>query len=435
MKWLKRLADNKAAWADIGPMLVFGLLIYCMIFVSAERPYPAATSNVPLDYAPASTNRQALLAQDISETTQDHYAEDGLGEKKASELPRLVDAWTISVDNTPSVYLASLSAVEMVLERVKESNLPDNEQVKVLQADFVEPLEVIGDQIPITALGTQEEAFTFLTESREAIKEYTVSKGESYWSIARKHDMTVEELVMINAADINKLQIGDILKLNTTQPLLSVMLTIEVIREEDIPFGTTYRDNADLWEGQNTVYKNGVVGKKAVTYEVAQINGLAVEEVALSEEVLSNPVDRIMNRGTKYIAASRSDPSVTSSAGLSWPAGSTTINSRFGSRGRGFHGGIDIKASSGDPIYSAAAGTVISAARYYDYGNRVVIDHGNGLATWYAHLQEIKVSVGQVVGHQELIGLAGTTGRVTGPHLHFEVRIDGQAVNPEHYLR
>jgi hypothetical protein len=100
-----------------------------------------------------------------------------------------------------------------------------------------------------------------------------------------------------------------------------------------------------------------------------------------------------------------------------------------------WHPGLDLYALYGDPIYAADAGLVVYAGwNSWGYGNMVVIDHGNGWHTLYAHFSEINVSCGQAVGQGEVIGLAGSTGRSTGPHLHFEMRAEGGRVNPWGYL-
>jgi murein DD-endopeptidase MepM/ murein hydrolase activator NlpD len=98
------------------------------------------------------------------------------------------------------------------------------------------------------------------------------------------------------------------------------------------------------------------------------------------------------------------------------------------------HPGIDIGAGMGTPIKAAASGRVIVAAYSGGYGNLVVIDHGNGLATAYAHQSRIAVSVGQEVSQGQVIGYVGSTGFSTGPHLHFEVRVNGSPADPMGYL-
>jgi murein DD-endopeptidase MepM/ murein hydrolase activator NlpD len=122
-----------------------------------------------------------------------------------------------------------------------------------------------------------------------------------------------------------------------------------------------------------------------------------------------------------------------SASGFIWPVNGPVV-SGFGMRWGRLHEGIDIAASSGTPIRAAAAGTVIHAGWLGGYGNLVVLDHGNGLATAYAHASAILVSVGQRVAQGETIALVGSTGNSSGPHLHFEVRVNGIAVDPLGYL-
>lgn len=120
--------------------------------------------------------------------------------------------------------------------------------------------------------------------------------------------------------------------------------------------------------------------------------------------------------------------------------GSHGISSGFGRRndpfsGRSaFHSGIDFRAAMGTEIHAAGAGKIIFAGRHGGYGNMIDIDHGDGIVTRYGHLSRIEVRVGQMVNVGDAIGAVGSTGRSTGPHLHFEVRRDDQAVDPGLFL-
>ena len=135
------------------------------------------------------------------------------------------------------------------------------------------------------------------------------------------------------------------------------------------------------------------------------------------------------------ITSQSSTPTSTppSSSGLIWPV-SGPITSPFGMRWGSLHPGIDIGAGMGTPIHAAASGRVIVAAYSGGYGNLIVIDHGNGLATAYAHQSSMAASVGQQVAQGQVIGYVGSTGFSTGPHLHFEVRVNGSPVDPLGYL-
>ena len=114
---------------------------------------------------------------------------------------------------------------------------------------------------------------------------------------------------------------------------------------------------------------------------------------------------------------------------------SGVVSSPYGYRRSGLHTGIDIAPSKGTPIIAAAAGTVVGVQySNYSYGNMVIVDHGKGVLTYYAHCNTINVSYGQSVGQGQKIATVGSTGNSTGPHLHFEVRINGIRYNPANYI-
>ncbi len=122
-----------------------------------------------------------------------------------------------------------------------------------------------------------------------------------------------------------------------------------------------------------------------------------------------------------------------------WPVRGA-VNSEFGQRpspwtgAREFHGGLDISTERGTPVKAPAPGTVVFTGSQAEYGNTVIIDHGNDLKTLYGHLQKFQVTQGQRVERGQVIALSGNTGRTTGPHVHYEILVKGQAVNPRSFL-
>jgi murein DD-endopeptidase MepM/ murein hydrolase activator NlpD len=153
-----------------------------------------------------------------------------------------------------------------------------------------------------------------------------------------------------------------------------------------------------------------------------EVEGLAAESASLAAQI------KAAQEG-----AGSTGNGQPSAAGLIWPCDGVVV-SGFGMRWGRMHEGIDINCPYGAPNRAAAAGTVIYAGWLGGYGNLVVVDHGNGLSTAYGHASAILVSVGQTVSQGETVSLVGATGHVTGPHLHFEVRINGVAVDPLLYL-
>ena len=159
---------------------------------------------------------------------------------------------------------------------------------------------------------------------------------------------------------------------------------------------------------------------------VAEAEGLAAQSAALAA--------RIAAAQSASAAVPPAAPSSASSgATLAWPV-SGPVTSGFGSRWGKMHEGIDIAVGVGTPVHPAAAGTVIYAGWMSGYGNIVVIDHGNGLSTAYGHNSSLSVGQGAVVGAGGVIALSGNTGHSTGPHVHFEVRVNGVPVDPLGYL-
>lgn len=149
--------------------------------------------------------------------------------------------------------------------------------------------------------------------------------------------------------------------------------------------------------------------------------------MVLAKEELENSVEEYIDRETKTV----------NGIYLATVPVQGVVTSRFAaieSVRYGAHTGLDIGAGSGTPILAVADGTVTYASPMGTYGNLVIITHGNGIQTYYAHCSKILVSVGQQVSSGQSIALVGSTGNSTGPHLHLEVRINGSPVNPQRYL-
>ncbi len=184
-----------------------------------------------------------------------------------------------------------------------------------------------------------------------------------------------------------------------------------------------------LKAGQSKTVVAGVDGESVDTYRVTFVDGVKSEPELVSSDIILESVDEVVEIGT-----SSSDTRSVASLGILQKPYDGILSSTYGLRWGRLHAGIDIVKYHGsckdDPAYAAADGTVSFAGVYGGYGNCVIIDHGDGLQTLYAHFTSISVSEGQEVKAGEEVGKIGMTGRATGYHLHFEVRVDGETVDP-----
>jgi len=209
--------------------------------------------------------------------------------------------------------------------------------------------------------------------------------------------------------------------------------TLHLKTVEEIEYNETYQlkpeynDTNRLYEGEEIVQSKPVPGRHHVTADLIRMNGEKVAEEILSTKALNKSVPAEIMRGTKKM------PQKIGKGWYSWPAGGAVV-SGFKYRWGKHHDGIDIDIKYGS-VYAADAGTVTFAGNRGDgYGNKIIISHGGGRETLYAHLSKMDAKVGELVYQGQYIGLTGNTGSSTGPHLHFEVHLGGVPKNPLDYL-
>lgn len=239
-------------------------------------------------------------------------------------------------------------------------------------------------------------------------------------------------------------------------------MSTEVCREV-LPCGeeiVEYDD--DILEGKKCLIGTGVYGIKEVTYLIEYIDGVEITRTLVDEVIIKEPVAKKYKMGTKpraeyekeerariaaeeaantpapvYVSAEPGETPSGASGSFMFPT-TGTITSTFAGRTLGgayeFHGALDIANKPGTPVYAADGGVVTRASPFSTYGNCIIIKHSDGLETLYAHLDVYCVKEGDVVGKGWKIAEMGSTGRVTGPHLHFEVRVNGERVDPLGYV-
>ena len=342
-----------------------------------------------------------------------------------------IEAFMLTVNGKDIVPLESEEAVEEVKELVQGAYLPQKDDARLMEVAIVETINSREVLTYPEELRSTEAAASILLEGTERRETYLVSRGDSLWDIAHEHELTVEELREANPKlEGDLLKIGEELSLIVADPIVNITTIEEVVEEENIPYATQYTDDSSMWTSQSRVVTEGELGRKEVTYIVTRENGKEVAREKRDEDVIEEPVTRVVARGTARAA-------YTSTGSFSWPVqGGGRLTSPYGWRSGRFHAGIDIAAPHGTPILAADGGVVVFSGRDGGYGNSIVIYHGY-YYTRYAHNSQNLVSSGQSVSKGQKIATMGSTGRSTGTHLHFEIRTGGQygsTINPLNYF-
>ena len=320
---------------------------------------------------------------------------------------------------------------------------------------FVEEIDYVQGLYPAESIWDSLKLKSTVTKPKSEAQYHKLKKKESASSVSKKYKITISQLKALNPnVDFSKLKKGTKLLVKAQENYVRTKVMKTRVRTETVPFETIRRETSTLLKGTTKNSQNGRNGKYEITELVTYIDGKETYSTVVSKKQTVGVLDKIILVGTKTITytpsygGSYGGSYGSGSGGMVWPVrGAYRVSSHYGYRspsisGWGFHGGIDIVRSGGGstgcPIVAAASGRVVTAiSGYSGYGHTVVIDHGNGLRTRYAHMQagSLMVRVGQYVYAGQQIGRLGGTGNVTGPHLHFEVLKYGTKVNPYPYIR
>jgi murein DD-endopeptidase MepM/ murein hydrolase activator NlpD len=309
---------------------------------------------------------------------------------------------------------------ELVAERARLAELTERLEAQTrrlvrLQREFARAVEVLEDRVRAAYINETPDVLSFVVSASSFSElvdsyEYLSRIGKQDQRIAREVKAAKERAAAERRA--------------TAQTRRLAAATVAVISARTAE-AREVRDQ--LAQDRDTLAAAEQLKQSALTEAhetreeyLHEVEGLAAQSAALAAAIRSSQAG---STGTGAVSA----------AGFMWPVNGVVV-SGFGMRWGRMHEGIDITARSGTPIWAAAGGTVIHAGWLGGYGNLVVVDHGGGLATAYAHASAILVSVGQTVSQGETVALVGSTGNSSGPHLHFEVRVNGSAVDPLLYL-
>lgn len=278
-----------------------------------------------------------------------------------------------------------------------------------------------------------------ITAKKAVASYYTAVDGDSPLGILSKIGVSMDEMQMLNPdfSENMTIYVGDKFLISQDEPFLAVTVTRTEVYDEATDYETQYYEDNTKYQGSTVIMQDGIEGTDRVTADVSYINGVEVRRKVLNRVTIEEPTPKIVANGTKPPPpnASISDVEVGK---MLWPVGGRNggliSEMPYGYGGYYGHRGLDIAADYGTPIYAAENGVVTLARWYGDYGYCVMIQHDNGIKTVYGHCSYLHVYEGQRVTQGEAIADVGSTGRSTGNHLHFEVRINGVCMNPINYL-
>lgn len=320
---------------------------------------------------------------------------------------------------------ASKVLTEVDGEIVVEANADTIFEDGTLAMTFSEKISVTPTEVNVSQISNVADALGEITKETEEKTIYTVQAGDTLSQIASKYGLSTSALVDLNEGLTQEglIGIGDEIIVTVPTPELSVRVFEETTYEEAYDAEVQYIDDDTMYQGQYSVVQEGAEGYREVVAVVQYENGSEISRDIIKETLLVESVPRILKRGTQ------TPPTYIK------PLNGGVFTSGFGARWGTTHKGVDWGVPVGSAVLASSGGTVVRSGWFSTYGICVDIQHPNGTMTRYAHLSKTLVSVGQKVVQGEQIARSGNTGWSTGPHLHFEIRVNGVPVNPFNYLQ
>jgi murein DD-endopeptidase MepM/ murein hydrolase activator NlpD len=301
----------------------------------------------------------------------------------------------------------------------------------ILSMNFAEEVEIVEAYLPARQLKPLDEAIAEVTLEEEKNQIYTVVSGDTLSEIAIKVNIPMDKLVELNDSleTVNStIREGQELIITVPEPKLSVERQEENYYEEIYDADVIYIENDNWFTNQTKTHQEPSAGFRKVVAIESFLNDKEVSREIVKEEVVMEAVAKIVERGTKipptYIKPLSGGRQSSGFGRRSAPKKGASTN----------HKGVDWATPTGTAVVASSGGTVVKAGWGSGYGYVVYINHADGRQTRYGHLSKILVNVGESVKQGERIALSGNTGVSTGPHVHFEILINGRQVNPLKYL-
>lgn len=334
---------------------------------------------------------------------------------------QIVEATALYVDKALRAVTTEGDALRAYLASVKEPYLDESDPS--LRVEFVRDIQLVDGVYFTESLVDYGQIVDMLSGKEQERRVYVVQAGDTPWQIAAANDLTLNELYEMNPEMVQpgyNMFVGDELTVAAETDFLQVKQVMTRTWQEAIPYDTVTTNSDDYDWGVTKTITEGVEGLQEITADITYINGVKVSTDYLKTTVLKEPVNKEVVKGTHLKSGMVAQYGTGS---FMWPVPNYKYVSRWMSSG---HHGTDICAAHGTPIVASDSGVVTTAGWHYSYGNYVIIDHGNGYRTLYAHMAYTpSVYAGQGVSQGQIIGYVGNTGYSFGNHCHFEMYYNG----------
>lgn len=324
----------------------------------------------------------------------------------------------------------TLSDMFEAIEPAREKDWDDFEY-GLLSIGFAEEVEVVESYIAESEITSLDVAIEEVTKEQEKNTVYEVVSGDTLSGISMATNIPLDRLIELNEnlKDENSIiRVGDELIITVPEPELSIVREEEAYYEEEYEAEVIYVDNDNWYTTQTKTLQEPSAGFRKIVAKVQYRNDKEVSREIVKEEVVMEAVAKIVERGTKI------PPTYIK------PLSGGRLSSGYGRRksptkgASSYHRGVDWATPTGTAVFASCGGTVTKAGWGGGYGYVVYITHADGRQTRYAHLSKVLVKSGQTVSQGQRIALSGNTGISSGPHVHFEILINGSQVNPLKYL-
>ncbi|MCL2089470.1 MAG: peptidoglycan DD-metalloendopeptidase family protein [Oscillospiraceae bacterium] len=356
-------------------------------------------------------------------------------------------AYGLFVDGVFYGAVVNEEAITMPLDTLLEWALEENEDAEVEFLNEVDWIE--GLYLNSSIVESDQEIVDLILSDVSGEQLHTVVSGDTPMSIAEKYSMEYNDLKALNPDIVERMMAGTAEKvvISNSQPFITVKAVKLMEYTEIVSFERETINDSTRMSGYSQVTRQGVNGENKIIARVEFVNGVETGRTIEERIPIKAAISERTVIGTRLPAPSANPAnSASSRPNSTGPVGSNTINGMSfmfpvgnykttTTRFRGGHRGVDLIAPAGSPIYAAAPGTVVLSSYYSSYGRCVIIDHGGGVRTVYAHASALYVNVGDRVERGQHIAAVGTTGRSSGNHLHFEIQHNGRLLNPDLYIR